>query len=52
MQIDKKQFDKVLEYIEYGKNEGATLLTGGKSCGDKGYFIQPTIFTDVNVSYI
>ncbi|KAI0493810.1 hypothetical protein KFK09_023935 [Dendrobium nobile] len=47
-QIDKKQFDKVLKYIEYGKNEGATLLTGGKSYGDKGYFIQPTIFTDVN----
>ncbi|XP_028556578.1 aldehyde dehydrogenase family 2 member C4, partial [Dendrobium catenatum] len=47
-QIDKKQFDKVLKYIEYGKNEGATLLTGGKPYGDKGYFIEPTIFTDVN----
>ncbi|XP_020590881.1 aldehyde dehydrogenase family 2 member C4-like isoform X2 [Phalaenopsis equestris] len=47
-QIDKKQFEKVLKYIEYGKNEGATLLTGGKTCGDKGYFIEPTIFADVN----
>ncbi|XP_010497582.1 PREDICTED: aldehyde dehydrogenase family 2 member C4-like, partial [Camelina sativa] len=31
----------------HGKNEGATLLTGGKPIGDKGYFIEPTIFTDV-----
>lgn len=46
-QIDKKQFEKVLRYIEYGKRDGATLLTGGKSCGEKGYFIEPTIFTDV-----
>ncbi|KAK8931332.1 Aldehyde dehydrogenase family 2 member C4 [Platanthera zijinensis] len=46
-QIDKKQFDKILGYIEYGKNEGATLLTGGKSYGNTGYYIEPTIFTDV-----
>ncbi|KAK8941931.1 Aldehyde dehydrogenase family 2 member C4 [Platanthera guangdongensis] len=46
-QIDKKQFDKILGYIEYGKNEGANLLTGGKSYGNKGYYIEPTIFTDV-----
>ncbi|KAJ3671101.1 hypothetical protein LUZ60_008527 [Juncus effusus] len=46
-QIDKAQFEKVLKYIEIGKTEGATLLTGGKSCGDKGYYIEPTIFTDV-----
>ncbi|KAK8969939.1 Aldehyde dehydrogenase family 2 member C4 [Platanthera guangdongensis] len=46
-QIDKKQFEKVLRYIEYGKRDGASLLTGGKPCGEKGYFIEPTIFTDV-----
>ncbi|XP_058111163.1 aldehyde dehydrogenase family 2 member C4-like isoform X1 [Magnolia sinica] len=46
-QVDKKQFEKILKYIEYGKSEGATLLTGGKPCGEKGYFIEPTIFTDV-----
>ncbi|XP_042484964.1 aldehyde dehydrogenase family 2 member C4-like, partial [Macadamia integrifolia] len=46
-QADKKQFEKILSYIEHGKNEGATLLTGGKSCGEKGYYIEPTIFTDV-----
>lgn len=46
-QVDKKQFEKVLKFIEHGKSEGATLLTGGKSCGEKGYYIEPTIFTDV-----
>ncbi|KAK6941535.1 Aldehyde dehydrogenase domain [Dillenia turbinata] len=43
----KEQYDKVLSFIEHGKREGATLLTGGKPCGDKGYYIEPTIFTDV-----
>ncbi|XP_010926163.1 aldehyde dehydrogenase family 2 member C4 [Elaeis guineensis] len=46
-QVDKEQFEKVLKYIEHGKREGATLLTGGRPCGDKGYYIEPTIFTDV-----
>ncbi|KAJ3701863.1 hypothetical protein LUZ61_005568 [Rhynchospora tenuis] len=46
-QVDKAQFEKVLKYIEIGKQEGATLLTGGKACGDKGYYVEPTIFTDV-----
>ncbi|KAK2978250.1 hypothetical protein RJ640_024283 [Escallonia rubra] len=46
-QVDKNQYDKILSYIEHGKREGATLLTGGKPCGEKGYYIEPTIFTDV-----
>lgn len=46
-QVDKAQFEKVLKYIDLGKREGATLLTGGKPCGEKGYYIEPTIFTDV-----
>ncbi|CAL9186299.1 aldehyde dehydrogenase family 2 member C4-like [Musa acuminata AAA Group] len=46
-QVDKTQFERVLSYIELGKTEGATLLTGGRRCGDKGYYIEPTIFTDV-----
>ncbi|KAK4727585.1 hypothetical protein R3W88_032502 [Solanum pinnatisectum] len=45
--IDKIQFEKVLSYIEHGKKEGATLLTGGNSLDRKGYFIEPTIFVDV-----
>ncbi|CAN6442210.1 unnamed protein product [Victoria cruziana] len=46
-QISKSQFEKVLAYIESGKKEGATLVTGGKACGTKGYYIEPTIFADV-----
>ncbi|XP_042422184.1 aldehyde dehydrogenase family 2 member C4-like [Zingiber officinale] len=46
-QIDKSQFEKVLRYVELGKQEGATLVTGGKACGEKGFYIEPTIFTDV-----
>ncbi|GMI92751.1 REDUCED EPIDERMAL FLUORESCENCE1, aldehyde dehydrogenase 2C4, aldehyde dehydrogenase 1A [Hibiscus trionum] len=46
-QIDKKQFEKILSYIEHGKREGATLLTGGKRIGNKGFYIEPTIFSDV-----
>nr|KYP49322.1 Aldehyde dehydrogenase family 2 member C4 [Cajanus cajan] len=46
-QVDKKQFEKILSYIEHGKREGATLLTGGKRVGNKGYYIEPTIFSNV-----
>nr|CAD70567.1 aldehyde dehydrogenase [Crocus sativus] len=46
-QVDKDQFESVLKYIEHGKSEGATLLTGGKPAADKGYYIEPTIFVDV-----
>uniref|UniRef100_K4AMD2 Aldehyde dehydrogenase domain-containing protein n=1 Tax=Setaria italica TaxID=4555 RepID=K4AMD2_SETIT len=45
--VDKEQFEVVLSYIQHGKSEGATLLTGGKPAGDKGYYIEPTIFADV-----
>ena len=46
-QVDKIQFDKILGYIEAGKKEGATVKLGGNRHGDKGFFVQPTIFTDV-----
>ena len=49
--INESQFNKVLNYIETGKKEGATLLLGGKAYREghcsKGYFIEPTIFGDV-----
>ncbi|KAJ1393505.1 Aldehyde/histidinol dehydrogenase [Sesbania bispinosa] len=45
----RNQFEKILSYIEHGKREGATLLTGGKTVGSKGYYIEPTIFSDVKV---
>lgn len=38
---------KILELIESGKKEGAKLLCGGGRKGDKGYFIENTVFSDV-----
>jgi aldehyde dehydrogenase (NAD+) len=47
-QVSEEQFDKVMEYIEAGRDQGAKILTGGGRVGNKGYFIEPTIFTDVS----
>ena len=44
----KEQFDRVTHYISVGQTEGAELRTGGKRHGTNGYFIQPTVFTQVN----
>lgn len=49
-QVDSEQFKKVLKYIKYGIDAGATLQTGGEQLGSKGYYIQPTVFSDVKVS--
>ena len=49
-QVDDIQMDKILELIESGKSQGAKLMCGGKRIGDKGYFIEPTVFADVNSS--
>ncbi|WVY95887.1 hypothetical protein V8G54_028038 [Vigna mungo] len=40
--VDMKQFEKILSYIHIGKKQGATLLTGGKRVGNKGYYIELT----------
>ncbi len=47
-QVSKEQFDKILGYIDSGKQEGAKVVTGGERSGKKGYFIRPTIFDEVN----
>jgi len=46
-QVDKVQYDKVMGYIDAGKSEGADLCCGGGRVGDKGYFIEPTVFDNV-----
>jgi len=46
-QVDRTQLDKVLGYIEAGQREGAKLNCGGGRVGDKGYFVEPTVFSDV-----
>jgi len=52
-QVSKEQLDKVLSYIEIGKQEGAELLLGGSQkimSGDfeNGYYVEPTIFKGTN----
>lgn len=46
-QIDDIQFNKIMDYIQTGKSEGARCLLGGERVGTKGYYVAPTIFTDV-----
>ena len=46
-QVSEEQFDKVLGYIRSGRDTGAKLLAGGNRWGDRGYFIEPTVFGDV-----
>ena len=49
--VNKTAQDKVGKYVEIGKNEGAKLLVGGKVPEDlKGYFFEPTVFTDCTVN--
>ncbi|KZT13160.1 NAD-aldehyde dehydrogenase [Laetiporus sulphureus 93-53] len=45
--VSKMQYDKIFRYIGYGKEEGAKLILGGEKRASKGYFVDPTIFTDV-----
>ena len=49
-QVSRLQYDRVIEYIEKGRSEGATVAFGAetvKGAPDGGFFISPTIFTDV-----
>jgi aldehyde dehydrogenase (NAD+) len=46
-QVSDEQVNKVMSYIESGKQAGAKMQTGGARHGDRGYFVQPTFFTDV-----
>ncbi len=46
-QVSQEQFDRIMGFIQSGQKEGAKLLTGGKRVGDKGFFIEPTVFDDV-----
>jgi len=46
-QVSQLQFDRIMSYIDAGKKAGAKVETGGERHGDKGYYIQPTIFSGV-----
>lgn len=47
-QIDSEQFQKILKYIRSGVDSNAKLECGGERFGSKGYFIQPTVFSNVS----
>jgi phenylacetaldehyde dehydrogenase len=48
--VSKDQYERVTGYLEAGRKEGAKIAVGGgRPKGlDRGYFVQPTMFTDVN----
>ena len=46
---DKKQFDRVIGFLRDGKAEGVQVLVGGDRKGDKGTFVQPTVFLNPDV---
>ena len=46
-QIDAEQFDHILDLIESGKREGAKLECGGHRIGNEGFFVEPTVFSEV-----
>lgn len=46
--VNEEQMNRVLGYVEKGKEEGASLLVGGQRVGESGYFVTPTVFDGVN----
>ncbi len=45
--VSRNQMNTVMDYIDIGKQEGACVAYGGQRVGDKGFYVSPTIFTDV-----
>lgn len=46
--VDKSQYERIYDYIEIGKKEGARLVAGGNRYTDRnGYYVEPTVFADV-----
>jgi acyl-CoA reductase-like NAD-dependent aldehyde dehydrogenase len=47
--VSREQYDRVLSYVELGKREGKLACGGGRAPGfERGHFVQPTIFVDVD----
>ncbi|KAF2815735.1 aldehyde dehydrogenase [Mytilinidion resinicola] len=47
--VDKAQFERVTGFIERGQKGQGTLLVGGKRIGTSGFYLEPTVFTDVDI---
>jgi phenylacetaldehyde dehydrogenase len=48
--VSSEQLDRVCGYLDSGRSEGAKAMIGGKRVGDRGYFVAPTVLTDVKPS--
>jgi aldehyde dehydrogenase (NAD+) len=46
-QVSQEQMEKILGYVDLGQKQGAKLVAGGKRLGDKGFFVEPTVFDGV-----
>ena len=46
-QVSEEQLNKVMDLVNSGIEEGASLKCGGKRWGSEGYFVEPTVFADV-----
>ena len=46
-QVSDEQMQKILGYVDIGKKEGAKLVSGGRRLGDRGFFVEPTVFDRV-----
>jgi phenylacetaldehyde dehydrogenase len=46
--VSDEQLQRVTSYMNMGKRDGACLVTGGTRKGNRGYFVEPTVITDVN----
>lgn len=45
--VSKDQFERVTGFLKSGREQGARVATGGSSLDRKGYYVQPTIFTNI-----
>jgi aldehyde dehydrogenase (NAD+) len=45
--ISRSQMDRVLGYIDAGRGEGASVVSGGARSGNRGFFVEPTVFAGV-----
>lgn len=46
-QVSQEQLDKIMGYVDLGTKQGANVVAGGKRFGDRGFFVEPTIFDNV-----
>jgi aldehyde dehydrogenase (NAD+) len=46
--VSKEQFERVVNYVEVGRQEGARLAAGGEPAARNGYFVAPTVFAEVD----